>query len=220
MEQRRIFLTGATGYLGSRLIPLLRARGHVVRALIRPESASKLSREIETVVGNPLDASTFSNQVLGMDTVVQLVGVPKPAPWKGDQFRRVDGPSALASIAAAKGAKTTHFVYVSVAHPAPIMKDYIEVRRACEAALLQAGLVATILRPWYILGQGHWWPLALQPAYWFMERWPSTRESARRLGLVTVDHMLCAMLWAIEQPPTTTRILEVPDIRRLGRKAR
>ncbi|MFO0732159.1 MAG: NAD(P)H-binding protein [Nitrospiraceae bacterium] len=207
METRRIFLTGATGYLGSRVVPLLRARGHMVRALIRPGSASKLPSGIETVVGNPLDAGTFADQVVGTDTLVHLVGVPKPAPWKGEQFRRVDGPSALAAIAAAKDAKISHIVYVSVAHPAPIMKDYIEVREACEAALQKAGVISTILRPWYVLGPGHWWPVALRPAYWFMERWSSTRESALRLGLVTIDDMLRAMVWAVEQPPAATRIL-------------
>jgi len=217
MEQRRIFLTGATGYLGSRLIPLLRARGHVVRALIRPESASKLSREIETVVGNPLDASTFSNQVLGMDTVVQLVGVPKPAPWKGDQFRRVDGPSALASIAAAKGAKTTHFVYVSVAHPARVMRTYIAVRQEGERLVRDTGLAATMLRPWYVLGPGHWWPYALVPVYALLRAWPATREGATRLGLVTHAQMVAALVHAVEHPPSGVRVVDVPAIRRGGR---
>jgi uncharacterized protein YbjT (DUF2867 family) len=150
------------------------------------------------------------------DTVVQLVGVPKPTPWKGAQFRAVDRLSGLASIEAATKAEVSHFVYVSVAHPAPIMKDYIAVRRECEDRLRASGLRATIVRPWYILGPDHWWPLALQPMYRLMERVPSMKESAQRLGLVTIRQMLQTLIWAIEHPADGVRIIEVPEIRRLG----
>ena len=58
-----------------------------------------------------------------------------------------------------------HFVYVSVAQPAPIMHAYIAVRQEGESAIGRAGLTATILRPWYVLGPEHWWPVALMPLY-------------------------------------------------------
>ncbi len=216
-DARRLFITGATGYLGARLIPLLLERGHHVTALARQESVRNVPAGCQVVVGNPLESHTFAEHVQGADTLVQLVGVPKPAPWKGPLFHAIDGPAALASIRAARAADVRHFVYVSVAHPAPIMQDYIAVRTACEAAIAKAGLIATILRPWYILGPGHWWPLALQPVYRLLERFPGTKEAATRLGLVTIREMLAAMLWSIEQPPTTTRVIEVPEIRLLGR---
>ena len=217
VKTRRVFVTGATGYLGARLIPLLLERGHQVTALARQESVCKVPTGCQIVVGNPLESGTFVEQVRGADTFVQLVGVPKPAPWKGPQFRAIDGPSAMAAIRAAREAGVRHMVYVSVAHPAPVMRDYIAVRSECEAAITAAGLVATILRPWYILGPGHWWPLALQPVYRLMEQFPGTRAAALRLGLVTIHEMLMTMLWAIEQPPASSRLIEVPEIRRLGR---
>ncbi len=215
-DRHHIFVTGATGYIGARLIPLLIERGHDVTALVRESSVKKLPAGCRVVVGDPLRADGLAESVRRCDTLVQLVGVPKPAPWKGAQFRAIDGPSAMAAIRAAATVGTHHFVYVSVAQPAPIMRDYIAVRRACEAALEAAGLVATILRPWYILGPGHWWPLALVPVYRALERVPATREAAMRLGLVTIGQMLSALLWSIEQPPMKTRVIEVPEIRRLG----
>jgi uncharacterized protein YbjT (DUF2867 family) len=216
---RRIFVTGATGYLGSRLIPLLLERGHHVTALARPKSVPKVPPGCTIVVGNPLDSHTFAGQLQGSDSLVQMVGVPKPAPWKGSQFRAIDRPSAMASIRAAAAANVQHFVYVSVARPAPIMRDYIAVRAECEAAIAAAGLIATILRPWYILGPGHWWPVALQPIYGLLERLPTTRDAAMRLGLVSLKDMLSALLWSIEHPPTTIRVIEVPQIRSIGRDA-
>ncbi|MCW5797087.1 MAG: Epimerase [Nitrospira sp.] len=217
MDRHRIFVTGATGYLGSRLVPLLLERGHDVTALIRPESARKVPAGCGVVVGDPLNEETFAEPMRGHEILVQLIGVPKPSPWKGAQFRAIDGPSAMAAARAAGSTGVKHFVYVSVAHPAPIMRDYIAVRRDCEAAISKAGLVATILRPWYILGPGHWWPLALVPVYRVFERLSGTREAAMRLGLVTLREMLAALLWSIDHPPATTRVIEVPEIRRLGR---
>lgn len=214
---RKVFVTGATGYLGSRLIPLLLERGHHVTALARQESVRNLPAGCQVAIGNPLDAETFAEFVRGADTLVQLVGAPKPSPWKGAQFHAVDGPSALAAVRAAKVTGVQHFVYVSVAYPAPIMRDYIAVRTDCEAAIAEAGLIATIFRPWYILGPGHWWPLALQPIYFLLERIPGKREAAMRLGLVTIREMLMAMVWSIEHPPVARRVVEVPEIRRLGR---
>ena len=215
-DRHRIFVTGATGYVGARLIPLLLERGHEVTALVRESSARNVATGCRVVIGDPLNAETFAESVQGHDTLVQLVGVPKPSPWKGPQFRAIDGPSAMAAIRAAASTGVQHLVYLSVAHPAPIMRDYIAVRRDCEEAIRRAGLVATILRPWYILGPGHWWPMALVPVYRLLERVPATREAATRLGLVTIRDILAALRWSIEHPPVTTRVIEVPEIRRLG----
>ena len=108
---------------------------------------------------------------------------------------------------------TRHFVYVSVAHPAPIMHEYIAARTEAERAIGEAGLSATILRPWYVLGPGRRWPIALKPIYALMEAIPSTRDSARRLGLVTAGQMIAAMLQAVERPANGVRVVEVPEIR-------
>ena len=94
-----------------------------------------------------------------------------------------------------------HLVYVSVAHPAPVMREYIAARTEAEEAIREAGLNATILRPWYVLGPGRRWPLAIAPIYWLLEALPSTRESARRLGLVSVEQMIGSIVRAIVEPP-------------------
>ena len=207
-----IFLAGGTGYMGRRLIPELLARGHEVRALVRPGSEGKLPPGCQPVPGNALDSASFAAGVPGADTWVHLIGVAHPAPWKGDQFRAVDLASVRAAVAAAVPADVRHFVYVSVAQPAPVMRAYIEVRVACEALIRAAGLNATFIRPWYVLGPGHRWPLLLQPAYWLLEQFPGTRDAARRLGLVTLEQMVAALVWSIANPPQGVRILGVPDV--------
>jgi hypothetical protein len=50
--------------------------------------------------------------------------------------------------------------------------------------------------------------------YWMAERVPPSRDTARRLGLVTLAQMVAALVYAVEHPPDVTRVVEVPDIRR------
>ena len=97
-----------------------------------------------------------------------------------------------------------------------MMQAFIAVRREGEAMIRASGMDATFVRPWYVLGPGHYWPYFLLPFYWLAERLPATRESARRLGLVTISQMLKALVWAVENPPAAIRILDVPKIRELS----
>ena len=213
MQQHNVFITGGSGYMGTKLISRLMERGHTVRALVRRGSEGKLPSGCTPVVGNALDGGSYAAQVAPSDTLVQLVGVAHPSPAKGVQFRAVDLPAGLAAVAAAKSAGVRHFVYVSVAHPAPVMKDYIAVRVEVERAIGAAGLNATILRPWYVLGPGHWWPYLLKPIYALAGVVPSMREGAERLGLVTLEQMILALVTAVETPPSGVKIVEVPAIR-------
>jgi NAD dependent epimerase/dehydratase family enzyme len=56
LKAQRIFLTGSTGYIGSRLIPILTARDHHVAALTREQSRHKLQPHCEAVPGSALEA--------------------------------------------------------------------------------------------------------------------------------------------------------------------
>jgi ABC-type iron transport system FetAB permease component len=49
--------------------------------------------------------------------------------------------------------------------------------------------------------------------YWLFERLPKTRDSLRRLGLVTLNQMLTGLVVAIENPVMAVRTIEVPQIR-------
>jgi len=213
---RNIFLTGGTGYIGSRLAVLLRDRGHQVRALVRPGSERKLPDGCEPVVGDALHGLSFAPRVAPADTFVHLIGVSHPSPAKAQEFLRIDLASVAAAVPAAITAGVTHFVYLSVAHPAPVMRAYIAARTRAETIIRDSGISATFLRPWYVLGPGHRWPMLLYPMYWLAELVPGTRDGARRLGLITLKQMLNALLHAVEQPIAGVRVLEVPHIRQIS----
>lgn len=212
-KTRSVFITGGTGYLGRPLITKLVEKGHQVRALVRPGSESKLPPGCQAIKGDALNANSYASHIAPADTFVQLVGVAHPSPAKSAEFRNIDFVSAGQAIHAAAESGIQHFIYLSVAHPAPVMKTYIQVRSECEELLRATGMNATILRPWYVLGPGHWWPYGLLPAYWLLEHFPPTRDGARRLGLVTHAQMVNALVHAIENPRVGTKIVTVPEIR-------
>lgn len=215
MPGNPVFVTGGTGYVGRPLISALLARGHTVHALVRPGSEGRLPRDAVPVAGDALDASTFSRGIPLGAILVHLVGTPHPNPSKAAEFQRVDLGSIRAATLAAQHAGVLHLVYVSVAHPAPLMRAYIAAREQGEAMVMASGIPATILRPWYVLGPGHRWPYLLVPFYAVLRWFPVTRESAERLGLVTLDAMVAALVRAVEVAPARdVRIVEVPEIRR------
>jgi len=209
-----IFITGGTGYIGNPLISRLFERGHSIRALVRRGSEHKLPENCcEPVFGNALDPDSYADLILPAHTFIQLVGVSHPSPTKAAEFQSIDRTAGLGAIEAAHAARIQHFIYLSVAQPAPMMKNYIAVRAECEATLLNSDMNCTIVRPWYVLGRGHRWPYVLLPMYWLCERIPSTREGARRLGLVTLDQMLRVLVSAVENPSIGARFVEVQQIR-------
>jgi hypothetical protein len=130
------------------------------------------------VVGDALDASSFAYAIPADATLIHLVGTPRPSPAKAAEFHRVDVPSIKATTAAAQQRAIRHLIYVSVAHPAPVMHAYIAAREEGEHVA-------------------------------------ATRAGAERLGLVTLEAMIAALVNAVETPPTSgVRIIEVPEIRR------
>lgn len=213
MPPRSLIITGATGYLGRPLTALALGRGHRVTAFVRPGAEARAARGAAIVAGDPFAVDALARACRGHDTLVHLIGTPRPSPAKAQQFLDVDLASIRGAATAAAQARLAHIVYVSVAHPAPVMHAYIAARREGEALVRATGIPATILRPWYVLGPGHRWPYALVPLYWLFERLPSTRESARRLGLVTRPQMVAALMMAIERGPDGAGIVEVSAIR-------
>jgi uncharacterized protein YbjT (DUF2867 family) len=209
-----VFVTGGTGYIGRAVVGALLARRHEVVVLTRPESEHRVPAAARRVLGNALDPASFADAIPPDATVVHLVGTPHPSPAKEAEFERVDLVSIRATVAAAVQARARHLVYVSVAHPAPVMRAYIAVRGEGEALVATSGVPATIVRPWYVLGPGHRGRTWLVPAYAVLRRLPATRAGAERLGLVTHEQMVAALVRVVEAPPDSgVRIVEVPEIR-------
>src|SRR5271169_4725202 len=165
MSQRELFLTGGTGFLGRSLASELLRRGNRVRALARPGSESRVVQGCQIVLGDALRSETYSANVAPSDTFIHLIGISHPSPSKAEEFRKIDLVSCREAVTGAKQGGIRHFVYLSVARPAPMMKAYQAVRAEGERMVLESGIPASFVRPWYVLGPGRSWPVILKPFY-------------------------------------------------------
>ncbi|MFI5155776.1 MAG: SDR family oxidoreductase [Chitinophagales bacterium] len=212
-----IFISGGTGYIGTRLINILLKKNADVLALVRKGSESKLPAGTNSVVADPFLSDSFASRIPRGSIFVQLLGVSHPGPKKKELFRTIDLASAKASANAAKKAGVAHFVYVSVAQtPTKIMKDYQACRAEGEAYIESTGLSATFIRPWYVVGPGHYWPLLFSPIFKLLELFPATAKKARSLRLVSLSQMLQTLVFAIEHPVDGTRIFEISEIKNIN----
>ncbi|MBD0350749.1 MAG: NAD(P)H-binding protein [Flavisolibacter sp.] len=211
---RTIFITGGTGYVGKRLIRKLLQRGHRITALVRQGSESRVPFGAETVIADPFQPQTFQSNIPSGSVFIQLLGVPHPSPRKARLFQEIDLRSVKASADAAAAAGVSHFIYVSVNMiPSKLMQAFQAVRSEGEDYCRSTGLYCTFLRPWYILGPGHWWPILLLPLYGIAELVPSWRQKARARALVTIHQMIAALIIAVEHNPQPLHIMEIRDIR-------
>lgn len=202
-----VFIAGSTGYIGRHLVPELIARGHTVRALVRSTSIGKLPDDAEPVVGDPLRAATFAKEFAPSDTFIQLVGVPHPSPAKAKEFETVDLAAVRESVKALAGSAVRHYIYLSVAQPAPVMKAYLAIRAEGERLVRDSGIPATFVRPFYVLGPGHRWPYFFLPFFWLF--------AGKHLWPVKLRDVIRTIADAVEAGGATPpRIIEAPEIRR------
>lgn len=141
MEFMKIFVTGATGFSGSRVAPLLLQHGFEVRCLYRATSDRSLlpQPEIEWTLGDVSDTQTLSASMRGTDALVNIASLG---------FGHADS-----IIAAAKSAGVQRAVFVSTtAIFTQLNAGSKTVRVAAENAIQASGLRYTILRPTMIYG--------------------------------------------------------------------
>jgi uncharacterized protein YbjT (DUF2867 family) len=167
---KTIFISGGTGYIGTRLIKILLKKGHPVIALVRKGSEHKVPAGAEVIIADPFNGESFQLTVPKGAVCIHLPGVSHPSPQKAKQFQEIDWPGVKASADASALAGVSHFIYVSVAMaPSKLMAAFQAVRKEGEAYCRNKKLNCTFIRPWYVLGPGHWCPLFSFP---FTE-WPN-----------------------------------------------
>ena len=211
---KTVFITGATGYIGKRLTKQLLQRGHRVIALVRKGSEHKVVTGAEIVVADPFDPNSFQSSIPKDSVFVQLPGVSHPSPKKAKQFKEIDLRSVKASADAAAVAEASHFIYISVAMaPSKIMAAYQAIRQEGEEYSKSKKLNCTFIRPWYVLGPGHYWPVLLLPLYGIATLVPPLKQKAKSMALVTIRQILRTLIIAVETDPLPLRIIEIRQIR-------
>jgi uncharacterized protein YbjT (DUF2867 family) len=149
-ESVKVLVTGATGYIGGRLIPRLLEAGHEVRALARnPDRlmGRAWASRVEVVTGDLLDASSLPAALAGCDAAFYLVH----SMGSGGGFEDRDRQAAQNFVDAGQG--LTHVVYLGGLLPEGAASDHLQ-SRAETGAILGAGLAVTEFRAGPIIGSG------------------------------------------------------------------
>ena len=204
----KVLLTGATGYVGGRLLRALRAAGYPVRCLVRrPEFlGSRGAPDIEIVAGDCLDASTLPAACAGVHTAYYLVHSMGSA---GD-FTEQDRQAALNFGAAARRAGVRRIIYLGgLADRTARLSTHMRSRHETGEALRASGVSVTELRASIILGSGS---LSFELIRALVERLPImlcprwVRTPAQPIG---IEDVLAYLLAAIELPSSQDGIFEI-----------
>ncbi|HET6844522.1 MAG TPA: complex I NDUFA9 subunit family protein [Candidatus Angelobacter sp.] len=151
----KVFLTGATGFVGSHLLRRLLAEGHSVRALVRDvEKAGSLARQgTELVKGDVVENTGLEEGLPGCDAVIHLVGIIVEN--RGATFERVHHLGTRHVVEAARHNGVRRFVQMSaLGVRADGVAAYQTTKWKAEEAVRQSGIPYCILRPSVIFGPG------------------------------------------------------------------
>ena len=151
-----VLVTGATGFVGSRIVHALRAQGHDVRALVRrPERGNHLrALGVELAQGDITDPASLRAALSGCTHVVHLVAIIQGRPA---EFQRVMTQGTNDLVAAAQEAGIERFVLMSAlgtGEPSAGTVPYYAAKWAEERAVAASGLEHVIFRPSFIFGPG------------------------------------------------------------------
>ena len=215
----RVSLIGATGFVGSHLVPALQAAGHQPRLLVRDRPDRDLSgfAGCERVSGSIDDPEAVAKCLAGAEAVIYLIGILRAFPERGLTFEALQQTGVEHSIAAARAAGVERFLLMSANGVKADGTPYQRTKQAAEEALRASGLRWTIFRPSVIFGdpRGHQefctqlrrdlidppWPAPL-----FYPGLLPFKAGAFQLAPVAVEDVAEAFVRALDHPETLGQI--------------
>ncbi len=214
-------ITGATGYIGGRLVPRLLADGWRVRVLTR-DAARLASRswahEVEVVEGDGADPSTLATLLDGAQVAWYLV---HSMDGKGD-FAGRDRRLAQTFAAAADAAGVGRIVYLSGLHPAGELSAHLASRVEVGEVFLQAPVPAAVLQAGVVLGDGS---ASFDMLRHLVERLPAMiapKWVHNMIQPIAVDDAVHYLAAAAELAPELNRTFDIagPDVLTYGQMMR
>jgi len=152
MGQPDILVTGAGGFIGRALVPLLLSRGRQLRCLYRKKPEGKLPAGVEVAVGDLLKPRTLHKALQGIDTVYYLVHSLAAG---AERFRALDRDAAEKFVKAADRAGVRRVVYLSgLGEESGALSTHLASRGEVAAILGRGSFRTTTLRAAIILGAG------------------------------------------------------------------
>ncbi|WP_088281775.1 SDR family oxidoreductase [Kineosporia sp. A_224] len=211
---RIALVTGATGYIGGRLVPELLAAGWRVRALARrPEALADRpwSDDIEVVRGDAGDLAGLRRAMDGVHVAYYLVH----ALGTGSRFESTDRRTAIVFGQAAREARIRRIVYLGGLYPeGEVLSRHLDSRKEVGEILLASGVPTTVLRAAVILGSGS---ASFEMLRYLTERLPvmiTPRWVFNRIQPIAIRDVLRYLVGSATMPDDVHRSFDIggPDV--------
>jgi lipocalin/uncharacterized protein YbjT (DUF2867 family)/ligand-binding SRPBCC domain-containing protein len=207
MHEAPILLTGATGYVGSRLLRALEAGGYTVRCLARQPARVAASRATtEVVAGDCLDAASLNAAMKGVDQAFYLVH----SMASGASFAALDREAAANFGRAARSAGVRRIIYLGgLADDADSLSTHLKSRAETGKVLRDSGVPVVEFRASIVIGAGS---LSFEMIRALVERLPAMvcpRWVDTRTQPIAIDDVLAYLCAALELPEGREGVFEI-----------
>ncbi len=206
---RPVLVSGATGYVGGRLVPALLAAGYPVRVMVR--DASRLARrawldQVEVVEADVLQPETLRQALAGVSAAYYLIHSMRA----GGSFHERDHQAALDFGEAARQAGVERMIYLGgMGDPNADLSQHLRSRQETGEMLARAGVPVTEFRAAIIVGAGS---LSFELIRDLTERLPAMvcpRWVYTRVQPIAVDDVLAYLVAALETPASAGKVIEI-----------
>jgi len=216
---RRVLVTGATGYIGGRLVPRLLEAGYDVRVLVRdPARLTDVpwAADVEVAVGDLDKPETLGPAFAGVEVLYYLVhsmGGPK----RGD-FERIERGAATNVARAAKAAGITRIVYLGGLHPDGELSPHLRSRAEVGRILMDSGVPTVALQAGVVIGSGSTSFEMVRHLTDVLPYMPAPRWVRNFIQPIAVRDVLYYLVASAELPDEVNRTFDIggPDVLRYG----
>ncbi|WP_328498307.1 SDR family oxidoreductase [Streptomyces sp. NBC_00414] len=208
----RCLVTGATGYIGGRLVPELLAEGHRVRCVARTPGALRdhpWAGDAEVVRGDVTDADSVAAAMRDIDVAYYLVH----AMGTGKGFERTDREAARIFGEQARAAGVRRIVYLGGLTPAGVpdreLSAHLRSRAEVGRILLDSGVPTTVLRAAVIIGSGS---ASFEMLRYLTERLPvmvTPNWVHTRIQPIAVRDVLRTLVGSARMPDDVSRAFDI-----------
>ncbi|BCR06888.1 NAD-dependent nucleoside diphosphate-sugar epimerase/dehydratase [Desulfuromonas versatilis] len=204
----KVFVTGATGFVGGEVLRQLLAAGHQARCLVRKGSEGKLpaTAGIEVRHGDATEAASLQGLLEGCDAVIHLVGIIREFPNRRITFERLHVAATRNLVEAARAQGVRRYLQMSAnGAAADGSTEYHRTKWRAEELVRGSQLDWTIFRPSLIFGRGSEFVTMLADLIRKLPALPVFGDGRYRMSPVAVADVAKTFAAALNKPETIGR---------------